>query len=93
MRVKLLRVKAGITQMQLAKLLGISENQLSKIESGRVFLTQSLHRQIRDVVQGFNERRVNDPDQPLVHLRTRLRKASIQRRSVEHNSGVHTNGK
>ncbi len=41
--IKFARMKAGMRQMDLATLLGISENEMSKIETGRRGMSAALY--------------------------------------------------
>lgn len=41
-QLKLARISAGITQQQLANMVGISENRLSKIETGRTLPSDEM---------------------------------------------------
>lgn len=45
--IKFARMKAGLRQMDLAVLLGISENEMSKIETGRRAISAALYGELR----------------------------------------------
>jgi DNA-binding XRE family transcriptional regulator len=46
---KLARIRAGLTQQQVSTVLGIRENTLSQIETGRYVPGEELVKQINDV--------------------------------------------
>lgn len=49
-RIKILRIQKGITQLELAAVLGMSQTNMSNIECGRVEITISNLLRIREVL-------------------------------------------
>ncbi len=49
--IKIARIKARITQLDLSKLLGISENKLSKIETGRITPSPEVFRKLAKLLK------------------------------------------
>jgi DNA-binding XRE family transcriptional regulator len=50
-RLKAARVLKGLTQLQLAELVGLKEIEVSRIETGRADANADLKRRIADVLQ------------------------------------------
>ena len=49
--IKFARIKAGLRQMDLAVLLGISENEMSKLETGRRAISSEMYAKIQTHLQ------------------------------------------
>jgi transcriptional regulator with XRE-family HTH domain len=47
---KILRLQAGLTQQQLARAVGVSENQITRIETARLRPKRDLLQQLIDVL-------------------------------------------
>ena len=52
LELKVLRIRAGLRQYQVAAQLGITQTKLSEIECGRVQPSTELLQRILDIIQG-----------------------------------------
>ena len=52
LELKVLRIRAGLRQYQVAAQLGITQTKLSEIECGRVQPSMELLQRILDIIQG-----------------------------------------
>ena len=52
LELKVLRIRAGLRQYELAAQLGITQTKLSEIECGRVQPSMELLQRILDIIQG-----------------------------------------
>jgi transcriptional regulator with XRE-family HTH domain len=50
-KIKLLRLQSGLLQWQLAKMVGVPESYLSKIETGRIQPSERLLRKIASALE------------------------------------------